>query len=107
MKNAVERFWRALAQGDVQRATAELHDRVVMEWPHTGERFEGPEAFLVAHHASVRPQPIAVERVVTEGRAVAAEVRLERDGVSWAVAAFYTVHDGRILHAVEYWVEPA
>jgi ketosteroid isomerase-like protein len=104
VKNAVERLWRALAQGDLPRADAELHDRVVLEWPHSGQRFEGREAFLVAHRASLEPQPIELLRVVTEGRAVAAEVTVERDGETWAVAAFYTVHDGRILHAVEYWL---
>jgi ketosteroid isomerase-like protein len=95
--NAVERLWRALAAGDLPRATTELHDHVVVERPHAGERAEGPAAFLAAYAGL--PGPV-VHRVITEGRHVASDVSVG----DWAVASFCTVHDGRILHAVEYWL---
>ena len=100
MINAVERLWGALASGDRHRAATELHENVVLEWPHTGERHEGREAYLVAMEAVPGIRSAHVRRIVTQGRHVATEVRLD----GWAVASFFTVHDGRILHATEYWV---
>lgn len=97
MINAVERLWQALALGAPDRAALELHENVVVERPHTGERVEGREAFLAAY----ADLPIEVHRVVTDGRHVATDVRAG----TWAVASFFTIHDGRILRAVEYWVE--
>ncbi|MCW2990334.1 MAG: nuclear transport factor 2 family protein [Solirubrobacterales bacterium] len=102
MINAVERLWQALAAGDLHRARSELHSHVVVEWPHSGERFEGRDAYLAAHEAEPGTRRIDVRRVVTEGRHIASEVRIADAGGSLAVASFYTVHDGRILHAVEY-----
>lgn len=107
MTNAVERFWRAVAAGEVHRALSELHGNVVLEWPHSGERFEGRDAFLEAHHAVPVDRPLEVRRIVTHSRHVAAEVRIAADSGPWAIAAFYTLHDGRILHATEYWVQLA
>jgi hypothetical protein len=105
--NAVERLWAALAAGDRHRAATELHDRVILEWPHSGQRFEGPEAYLEAYEALPGLRAIETRRVVTQGRHVASEVRLEAEAASWAVASFFTLHDGRILHATEYWVRRA
>jgi ketosteroid isomerase-like protein len=102
--NAVGRLWAALAAGDAERAAQELHANVVVEWPHTGERFESRDAFLAVHLAVPGKRQVEVGRIVTQGRTVAAEATVSGD-VSWAVASFYLLHDGRILHAVEYWVQ--
>lgn len=103
--NAVARLWAALADGDRERAAAELHEHVTVAWPHTGERFESREAFLEVHFAVPGRRAIALCRVVTQGRSVATEATVSGDAASWAVASFYGLHDGRILHAVEYWVQ--
>ena len=102
--NAVERLWEALAAGDADRAAQELHPHVVVDWPHTGERFESRDAYVAVHMAVPGRRAVEVGRIVTEGRTVASEVRVHGDA-SWAVASFFTLHDGRILHAVEYWVQ--
>jgi SnoaL-like polyketide cyclase. len=104
--NAVERLWDALVVGDWDRAAVELHPNVVVEWPHTGERFESREAFLAVHTAVPGERMIEVRSVITEGRRVASEVVIAGEAPSWAVASFFTIHDGRILYAVEYWVHP-
>jgi hypothetical protein len=104
VSNAVERFWRAVAAGEVHRAISELHENVLLDWPHSGERFEGREAFLEAHLGLPAGRSVEVREIVTHGRRVAAEVRVATASGPWAVAAFYTLHDGRILHATAYWV---
>ena len=105
MTNPVERLWDALHAGDLDRARSELHPHVVVEWPHTGERFEGTEPFLAVHRAIPGGHEVEVLRVVTQGRLVATDVRISSQDAAWGVASFFTLHDGRILHAVEYWVD--
>ncbi len=102
--NPVARFWRALAAGDWPTAEAQMHAHAVVEWPHTGERFDSRDAFLAVHRevpGALRPKLL---RIVHEGRQVATEVDLRSDDGHFSIASFFTLHDGRILHAVEYWV---
>ena len=102
--NAVARLWDALGAGDLERAADELHAHVVVEWPHSGQRFASRAAYLAAYGALHVDGHLTVRRIVTEGRTVATEVHIEGDRGAWAVASFFRLHDGRILQAVEYWV---
>jgi ketosteroid isomerase-like protein len=101
--NPVERMWDALAAGDWRRAETELHPHVVVEWPHTGERFESPEAFLLVHRKIPDARQVRIRSVITEGRRAASEVWITDQPDAWAVTSFFTLHDGHILRAVEYW----
>jgi len=107
--NPVERLWKALAEQDWQTARAELHPQVVVEWPHTGERFASCDAFLEVHRAFPGPWTLDVRRIVSEGRDIASEVVVRSGEDTWYVASFFGLRDGRIQSAVEYWVaeEPA
>lgn len=102
--NPVERLWRALAEQDWETARSEMHPQVVVEWPHTGERFTGCEAFLEVHRAFPGPWTLEVRRVVTEGRDIASEVVVRSGEDTWFVASFFGLRDGRIQQAIEYWV---
>jgi ketosteroid isomerase-like protein len=101
--NTVQRLWAALATGDWDRAAAEMHPHVIVEWPHTGQRFQNRDAFLAFHTAIPGQRSIEIVRIVTEGRSVASETRISGDE-DWSVASFFSLLDGRVLHAVEYWV---
>lgn len=102
--NPVERLWRALARQDWDTARAEMHPHATVEWPHTGERFAGCDAFLEVHRAFPGPWTLDVRRVITEGRDIASEVVVRSGEDTWFVASFFNLRDGRIQHAVEYWV---
>lgn len=105
MTNAVERLWAALAADDRVRAASELHDNVVVERvggpPGAGGRLEGVSAYLAA---VPEVRALVVRHLVTQGRQVASDVRLEAESGAWEVAGFFTLHDGRVLHATEYWL---
>ena len=107
--NCVERLWRALAVQDWETAEAELHPNALVEWPHTGERFATRDAFIEVHRAFPGPWTLDVRRIITEGRSIASEVVVRSGEDTWYVASFFTLGDGRIQQAVEYWVaeEPA
>ena len=102
--NAVARLWEALAAGDEHRAGDELHGHVTLEWPHSGETFGSRADYLAAHARRAAQGKLELLRIVTEGRNVATDVRLEHEDGDWAIASFFHLHDGRVLRAVEYWV---
>jgi catechol 2,3-dioxygenase-like lactoylglutathione lyase family enzyme len=100
----VERLWACFEARDWDGARAELHDDFECEWPQTSERFVGPDAFVAMNRAY--PDigwHIEVQRVVASGDAVAAEVRVpSKETVDWC-SGFYTLRDGKVWRAVEYW----
>jgi lactoylglutathione lyase len=100
----VERLWECFDARDWEGARAVLHDDFESEWPQTGERFVGADAFVAMNRAY--PDigwHIEVQRVVASGDLVAAEVRVpSRETVDWC-SGFYTLRDRKIWRAVEYW----
>jgi ketosteroid isomerase-like protein len=105
-RGAVERLWQCFAAGEWEQAGAVLADDFVAEWPHTGERIHGRENYLAInrYYPPVGWQ-IDVRRVVASGDLVAAEVFVPHDqGLTYALA-WYTLRDGKIYRATEYWVD--
>lgn len=109
--NAVERLWRALRAQDWDSVTAQLHPGVVVVWPHDGRRFTSAVAYVQAHRDLSRDGDIlTVHRFIAEGRSVAVHAALEaRSGAPARrhCAAFYELHDGRIAHGTELWLDAA
>jgi ketosteroid isomerase-like protein len=97
-------MWERFEARDWEGALAELHDDFTCEWPATGERFGDRSSFVEMNRAY--PDigwHIEVLSVIQEGDRVAAEVRVPNDeSVDWCTG-FYTLRDGKILRAVEYW----
>jgi uncharacterized protein YndB with AHSA1/START domain len=98
------RLWEALARRDWDSAAACLHPGMVLDWPHSGERFEGAATVIALARDypgnwSIREVGVAA---LSEARAVA-EVRVELPPDTWSVASFGETHDGRIIRLTEYW----
>lgn len=83
-----------------------LADDVVVEWPASGERIVGRENYVRINAEYPEGWSIHVLRLVASGPDVVSEVEVPHEtmGVHRA-ASFWTVHDGRITAAREYWTE--
>lgn len=103
--NPVERFWRAIDARDWTRAAEELHPDAVVEWPHTGERFQNRDAFIAVNRAYPGDWRVHVKRIVSEGRHIASEVVVTGGETTYYVASFFTLREGRIARVTEYWVD--
>jgi ketosteroid isomerase-like protein len=90
---------------DWETAAAQLHEDVVFDWPHSGERIRGLENFMAIQRNYPDGWRIDVLRVAEAGNAVAAEVRVDHGETSFYCAGFYELRDGRISAGTEYWVE--
>jgi SnoaL-like domain len=102
--NAVERLWVALRNHDWKGVAAQVHPSVVVEYPATGERFEGANEFVLSHR--LRPEELSVNHVefITGDQQVAVYAVVTTPTGTDHVMAFYRLHETRIAHIVELWV---
>ncbi len=79
----------------------------VIEWPRTGERFSGA-SFVAMNRDYPEGWSIRVREVVGSGERVASDVEVTQEGVDGVFVAtgFWTVRDGRVVAAREYWSGP-
>ena len=102
---AVARLWDLFEAREWEAAREQLHDDFVAEWPHTGERIVGADAFIDLNRNYPEPWSIEVRRVLAASDEAAAEVAVRhRAGASFC-AGFYELERGRIRRAREYWVD--
>lgn len=101
--NAVERLWRALRERDWKAVAAQMHPDVVTEYPASGERFTGPQEYVMSHR--LRPEEVAIERLeIVNGAlrsAVYAVIRTP-SGIEHMMG-LYDLHETRIARIVELW----
>lgn len=104
----VERFWELMAANDFFAVGAVLGDAFVLDWPQSGERIRGREAFAAmnaAYPAQV-PWRFTINRIVGGGQSAVSDVSVT-DGVQTGRAiTFFTLRDGNIESIVEFWPEP-
>ena len=104
----VERFWDLMGSNDFYSVGELLSEAFVLDWPQSGERIRGREAFAAmnAEYPAHGPWSFAVNRIVGGEEAAVSDVFVT-DGVQAARAiTFFAVSDGQIDAIVEYWPEP-
>jgi ketosteroid isomerase-like protein len=104
----VRGLWERIQARDWPALRALLAPEVVLEWPATGERFEGPDAVVAVNKDYPEGWSIDVVRVVPspDGETVVSEVEVPHaDMGTFAVASFWRVRDGRVTACREYWVQ--
>ncbi len=98
------RLWAAMAARDWDGVAACLDSDLVVDWPHSGERFTGAAALLELNRGYPGDWRIGPARVsaLSEARALA-EVRVDLSQDSWLVAGFAEARAGRICRLTEHW----
>jgi ketosteroid isomerase-like protein len=103
VNDPVSTWWAAVVERDWDRAAAQLHPDVVVDWPATGERLRGRDAFVEVQRIFPEGWSIEVRRVLREGDGVAVEARVPHGDEVFFCAGFYEVRDGLVVRAVEHW----
>lgn len=100
----VREVWGRIDGRDWHGLAELLDDAVQVEWPVSGERISGSQNVVAVNAEYPEGWSIRVLRVVADGDQVVSEVEvpMENAGV-FRVASFWTVRDGRVTHAREYW----
>jgi ketosteroid isomerase-like protein len=100
----VRLLFECMEARDWETASAQLHEDVVVDWPHSGERIRGRENFMAVQRNYPEGWHIHLLRVIHAGEAVASEVRVDHGETSFYCAGLYELRDGRIASGTEYWV---
>jgi ketosteroid isomerase-like protein len=100
----VRALWEGIQARDWDGARALLADDMVCRWPHSDERFEGGDSFIEMNRAYPEGWEIRVVDVTEIPGGAVSRIVVDQAGTSFHAASFFTVNDGLIEHAVEYWV---
>ena len=104
----VARFWELMATNDFDSVGHVLANDFVLDWPQSGERIRGRDAFAAmnAEYPAHGRWVFTINRIVGGGDSAASDVSVT-DGVQTARAiTFFTIQDGKINAIVEFWPEP-
>ncbi|HEX3330321.1 MAG TPA: nuclear transport factor 2 family protein [Gaiellales bacterium] len=105
----VESFWAAMRKNDWGHAAEYLAERCVIDWPCSGERIVGRQAFAamqLRYPTNTGRWSFDVHRIVAEGNVVVSEVTVTDGEQAARVIAFSILDDDRIAEQIEYWPMP-
>jgi ketosteroid isomerase-like protein len=105
----VERYWRAMTDGDLRTVGELFTDDVLVEWPQSGERFQGKEKCLnlFANYPGGSPKLVELRRISGHGDVVVGEMVLDYpDGKRYDTVGIFEFRDGKIAHETDYFAEP-
>ena len=89
---------------DWEGARKLLADGMVCRWPHSDERFEGADNYIAMNRAYPEGWQITIVDVAEIPGGAVSRIRVDQSGARFHAASFFTVRDGLIEEAVEYWV---
>lgn len=104
-QHPVLRLWSLFDAFDFDGVAPLLHPGFVMEWPQSRERIRGAANFVALNANYPGRWRCRVLRFVDGGATAATETEVSDGQVSVRAASFWTLDDGLIRDAVEYWPE--
>ncbi|MFJ8161709.1 nuclear transport factor 2 family protein [Streptomyces sp. NPDC096136] len=106
------RLWERIGARDWNGVAALVAEDAVVEWPVSGERIVGRANFVAvlsdegpdAGERSVGA--VEVLHILADGDLVVTEVEIPEDHVLYRAVSLWTVRDGEVVAAREYWTSP-
>ena len=100
----VRALWQHLQAREWAAARALLHDEAVIDWPATGERLEGADAFISANAPYPEGWTLHLLRLdaLQDGR-VMSTVRVDHPPATFLVQSVFRIRNGRIQSGEELW----
>jgi ketosteroid isomerase-like protein len=106
-REVIERWARALTEGDLELFDAQFHEDAVIEYPQSGERIVGGENRRAVYAAFPGLPKVDVRRLTFGGDLAFVEARFDYgDDVDWRAAIVLQIRDGKIAREMAYWGQP-
>ncbi|MFE6835303.1 nuclear transport factor 2 family protein [Streptomyces sp. NPDC057705] len=104
----VARLWERIEARDWDGVAGLIAEDAVIEWPVSGERIVGRANFIAVNSDDGHADERSVEllRILADGDLVVTEVEIPQDHVVYRAVSLWTVRDGEIVEAREYWTSP-
>ncbi|ACQ81004.1 conserved hypothetical protein [Beutenbergia cavernae DSM 12333] len=100
----IERLWARMSARDWTGLGELIAEDVVVDWPSSAERIVGRANYVAVNAEYPEGWSIRVLGIVADGDRVVSEVEVPMEGAeTFRVASFWTVRDGVVTHATEYW----
>ncbi|MCX5013087.1 nuclear transport factor 2 family protein [Streptomyces sp. NBC_00555] len=106
--NVVAQLWERIEARDWDGVAKLIAEDAVIEWPVSGERIVGRANFIAVNSDDGYTDERSVEllRILADGDLVVTEVEMPQDHVLYRAVSLWTVRDGEIVGAREYWTSP-
>ncbi|MDX3540299.1 nuclear transport factor 2 family protein [Streptomyces sp. MB09-01] len=104
----VAQLWERIEARDWDGVAGLIAEDAVIEWPVSGERIVGRANFIAVNSDDGYADERSVEllRILPDGDLVVTEVEIPQDHVVYRAVSLWTVRDGEIVEAREYWTSP-
>lgn len=104
----VARLWERIEARDWDGVAELIAEDAVIEWPVSGERIVGRANFIavLSDDADTDEASVEVLRILADGDLVVSEVEIPQDHVVYRAVSLWTVRDGEVVGAREYWTSP-
>ncbi|MGW7327202.1 nuclear transport factor 2 family protein [Streptomyces sp. NPDC054840] len=104
----VAQLWERIEARDWDGVAALIAEDAVIEWPVSGERIVGRANFIAVNSDDGYADERSVDllRILADGNLVVTEVEIPQDHVVYRAVSLWTVRDGVIAGAREYWTSP-
>lgn len=110
----VAHLWERIEARDWDGVAALIAEDAVIEWPVSGERIVGRANFVAVLRDEGEDSEdderslgaVEVLRILADGDLVVTEVEIPEEHVVYRAVSLWTVHDGEIAGAREYWTSP-
>ncbi|MFJ6486184.1 MULTISPECIES: nuclear transport factor 2 family protein [unclassified Streptomyces] len=104
----VAQLWERIEARDWDGVAGLIAEDAVIEWPVSGERIVGRANFIAVNSDDGYSDERSVEllRILADGNLVVTEVEIPQDHVVYRAVSLWTVRDGEIVGAREYWTSP-
>lgn len=102
----IETLWARVEARDWAGLAELVAPDAVIDWPVSAERIAGRDAYVAINQGYPAGWTIRVLRLVAAGDQVASEVEVRHpESGTFRAASFWTVRDGRVVRAAEYWTD--
>ncbi|MFZ3499247.1 nuclear transport factor 2 family protein [Streptomyces sp. 5.8] len=104
----VARLWERIEARDWDGVALLITEDAVIEWPVSSERIVGRDNFIavISDDDYADERSVDVLRILADGDLVVTEVEIPQDHVVYRAVSLWTVRDGRVAGAREYWTSP-
>ncbi|WP_446742707.1 nuclear transport factor 2 family protein [Silvibacterium acidisoli] len=107
IRRALDRHWRASADGDADAEHDIYEDDAVCDYPQSGERIVGRSNLqaLRSHHPG-KPSGFEVRRIVGRGDLWITEYMITYQGKPAYTVSIMEFRNGRVMHETQYFADP-
>ncbi|MEU4731684.1 nuclear transport factor 2 family protein [Streptomyces sp. NPDC023588] len=104
----VAQLWERIEARDWTAVAQLIAEDAVIEWPVSGERIVGRANFIAVNSDDGYADERSVQllRILADGDLVVTEVEIPQDHVVYRAVSLWTVREGEIVEAREYWTSP-